>query len=241
MTYHINKIKVLNLFVTEDDLKLAQVISLTLFCSLLSSCAWLDRMERGLTGSENESLRKTKKQMIPKAEYDELLSRYDELNRQYQALKDGKSANLVSDLAATPQITNSGIENGSRVETVDVFASQKTAAIELGDIESQLMKYRQAETARGTAPIEALKIYQQLALSGAPSLKAKSQLKMGEILLQQGEFDLALQSFEVVITKLAYSGVVLEALRNAAICCERLGLTQKKDQYLSLLKDVFQV
>ena len=64
---------------------------------------------------------------------------------------------------------------------------------------------------------------------------------MGEILLQQGEFDLALQSFEVVITKLAYSGVVLEALRNAAICCEKLGLTQKKDQYLSLLKDVFQV
>lgn len=241
MTYHINKIKVLNLFVTEDDLKLAQVISLTAVFSLFTSCAWLDRMERGLTGSEAESGRKTKKQMIPKAEYDELLSRYDELNRQYQALKEGKSSSLVNELEATPQITNSGIENGSRVETVDVFSAQKTSAIELGDIESQLMKYRQAEVARATAPVEALKVYQQLALSGAPSLKAKAQLRMGEILLQQGEFDLALQSFEVVITKLAYSGVVLEALRNAAICCEKLGLVQKKDQYLSLLKDVFQV
>jgi len=198
-------------------------------------------MERGLTGDENGSSRKTKKQMIPKSEYDELLARYDELNRQYQALKEGKSSQLVSDLESTPQITNNGVENGPRVETVDVFSSQKTTAQDLGDIESQLMKYRQAEVIRTTAPAEALKVYQQLALSGAPSLKAKSQLRMGEILLTQGEFDLALQSFEVVITKLAYSGAVLEALKNAAICCEKLGLTQKKDQYLSLLKDVFQV
>lgn len=215
-------------------MKLSKFISLTILGSLLTSCAWVDRMERGLTGEERASNKSSKKQMIPKAEYDELLSRYDELNRQYQSLKEGNPD-------STPQITNRGVENGTRVETVDVFSPQKTIAIDLGDIESQVMKYRQAEVIRATAPVDSLKVFQQLALSGAPSLKAKSQLRIGEILFMQGEFDLALQSFEVVITKLAYSGTVIDALKQAALCCDKLGLTQKRDQYLSLLKDVFQV
>ena len=215
-------------------MKLSRFFFLALILSGLTSCAWLDSMERGLTGQERKS-KTSKKQMIPKSEYDELLARYDELNRQYQSLKEGTSVD------STPQITNSGVENGTRVETVDVFSSQKNIAMDLGDVESQVMKYRQAEVIRNTAPAESMKVYQQLALSGEPSLKAKSQLRIGEILFQQGEFDLALQSFEVVITKLAYSGTVLEALKQAALCCEKLGLAQKRDQYLSLLKDVFQI
>lgn len=180
---------------------------------------------------------------VTKAEYDELLSRYEELNRQYQALKDGRASDpLVTELRDAPMLTNQGIENGPRVETVDAFSgAAATAPLDIGDVEGQLNRYRQAQAMRATNPTEAMKSFQELASSAVPAIRARAQLQMGEVLMQQGEFDLALQAFEGVISRMSYSGVVLDALRNAAVCSEKLGQTQKKTQYLSLLKDVFQI
>ncbi|MBY0516609.1 MAG: hypothetical protein K2P81_06870 [Bacteriovoracaceae bacterium] len=212
-------------------------------------------MERNLVGDEgNVHAAKAKKQSVPKAQYDELLSRYEDLNKQYQALKEGRASDpMVTEIKEAPMISNQGVDNAPRVETVDAFTGEKSSAsvsepiqpsttsMDANDVESQLNKYRQAMAIRGTQASEAMKIYQDLAANAIPAIKVRSQLHMGEILMQQGEFDLALQAFEGVITKMAHSGVVLEALRNAVVCSEKLGLSQKKDQYLSLLRDVFQV
>jgi len=233
----------------EDGLKLAKNWSLLPLVFLLSSCSWLERMERQLVGEEENKPRGTvarnnKSTPVTRAEYDELLSRYEELNRQYQALKDGRASDpLVTELKQAPMITNQGVENGPRVETVDAFtgASAPMASMDAGDVEGQLMRYREATAQRTTNPSLAMKTFQELAQVGVPPLKARAQLQMGEILMQQGEFDLALQAFEGVITRMSNSGAVLEALRNAATCSEKLGLTQKKTQYQSLLKDVFQI
>lgn len=225
----------------EDGLKLSKMSVNLMVLFLFSSCAWLDSMERGLTGEDNKEYKKAKK-LVPKAEYDELLSRYEELNRQYQALKEGRASDpLVSDLKQSPMITNKGIDNGPRVETVDVFATKSSQLVDLGSVESQLMKYRKAQALEAQSASEAMKIFQELAVAAASPIRARSQLKVGEILMNQGEHDLALQAFELVITKMANSGAVIEALRHAATCSEKLGLTQKKDQYTSLLRDVFQV
>jgi tetratricopeptide (TPR) repeat protein len=225
----------------EDGLKLSKLSVNLMVLFLFSSCAWLDSMERGLTGEDNKEYKKAKK-LVPKAEYDELLSRYEELNRQYQALKEGRASDpLVSDLKQSPMITNKGIDNGPRVETVDVFATKSSQLVDLGSVESQLMKYRKAQALEAQSASEAMKIFQELAVAAASPIRARSQLKVGEILMNQGEHDLALQAFELVITKMANSGAVIEALRHAATCSEKLGLTQKKDQYTSLLRDVFQV
>lgn len=187
--------------------------------------------------------RKDTRSSVTKAEYDELLSRYEELNRQYQALKDGRASDpLVTELREAPMLTNQGIENGPRVETVDAFSGAAASApLDIGDVEGQLNRYRQAQAMRATNPTEAMKSFQELASSAVPAIRARAQLQMGEVLMQQGEFDLALQAFEGVISRMSYSGVVLDALRNAAVCSEKLGQTQKKTQYLSLLKDVFQI
>ena len=48
------------------------------------------------------------------------------------------------------------------------------------------------------------------------------------------------QVFEDIISKNADSGMVLDALRYAAVCSDKLGLTNKKDQYASMLNDVFE-
>lgn len=229
-------------------MKLAKNWTLLPLVFLLSSCSWLERMERQLVGEEENKPRGTlaranKSSTVTRAEYDELLSRYEDLNRQYQALKDGRASDpLVTELKETPMLTNQGIENGPRVETVDAFTGTASSApMDAGDIEGQLLRYREATQQRATNPSLAMKTFQELAQVGVPPLKARAQLQMGEILMQQGEFDLALQAFEGVINRMSSSGVVLEALRHAATCSDKLGLTQKKTQYHSLLKDVFQI
>jgi hypothetical protein len=225
----------------EDGLKISKnwpVLTLALF---LSSCSWLERMERSLVGEEENPKSRTqssqtKKQNVTKAEYDDLLARYEELNRQYQALKDGSASDpLVSELRDAPMI-----ENGTRVETVDAFTGSQTP-VEAGDVEGQLQRYRQAQSMRSASASEAMKIFQELASAAIVPIRARSQLGMGEILMQQGEYDLALQAFEGVISKMANSGAVLDALRGAVVCAEKLGLIPKKEQYLSMLRDVFQL
>ncbi len=229
-------------------MKLTKNLPLVLLALLISSCSWLESMERQLVGEDEKPkkgtvARKDTRSSVTKAEYDELLSRYEELNRQYQALKDGRASDpLVTELREAPMLTNQGIENGPRVETVDAFSgAAATAPLDIGDVEGQLNRYRQAQAMRATNPTEAMKSFQELASSAVPAIRARAQLQMGEVLMQQGEFDLALQAFEGVISRMSYSGVVLDALRNAAVCSEKLGQTQKKTQYLSLLKDVFQI
>lgn len=69
----------------------------------------------------------------------------------------------------------------------------------------------------------------------------RAKLQIGELLMKQNQYDLALQSFEDIIQKYAQSGVVIDALRNAAICGDKLGLANKRDQYSSMLKDVFEM
>ncbi len=87
----------------------------------LTSCSWLERMERNLVGAEENQKQASgaRRQSVPKAQYDELLSRYEELNKQYQSLKEGRAADpLVTELKQAPLITNQGVDNTPRVETV---------------------------------------------------------------------------------------------------------------------------
>jgi len=227
----------------EDGLKITTRSLWLVTLLATTSCSWLERMERSLVGEEDSPRSKSNnhnRKVVSKAEYDELLARYEELNRQYLALKEGRVSDpIVSDLKNTAMI-----ENGQRVETVDVFASSKVApstSFEPADLESQLQGLRQAHGLKATQPAEAMKLFQALAAQGTVAVRARAQNGIGEVLQSQGEYDLALQAYETVITRLASSGAVLDALRGAVLCADKLGVTQKKDQYLSLLKDVFQV
>lgn len=218
----------------------------------LSSCAWLDSVERKLIGEEDGKAAATsnakRPQMVPKSQYDELLTRFEEVKRENEAIKEGKATPLVNDLQNTPVLTNQGIKSQAQGETVDVFAGASatggpaaTSNAEPGDIEAQLMNYRQALSLQTQNAGEAMKIFTTLARNSEPAIKARAQLHMGEILMQQGEFDLAMQAFDEIITRQAHSGVVLDALRNSVVCAEKLGMKDKSDQYRSLLRDVFQV
>ena len=221
----------------------------------LSSCAWLDSVERKLIGEDDPRAsapsNSKRPQMVPKAQYDELLTRFEDMKRENEALKDGRPSSnpLLNDLQNAPVITNQGVKSAAQGETVDVFAGQAgavapTVAVQHadpGDIEAQLMNYRQALSMKTQNQGEAMKMFTSLAHNGTPAIKVRAQYQMGEILMQQGEFDLAMQAFDEIISRQAHSGVVLDALRNSVVCADKLGMKQKGDQYRSLLRDVFQV
>jgi hypothetical protein len=220
-------------------LKISYAARLLALCVLCTSCAWLDSMERSLIGEEEPRKQSGRRQTVPKAQYDQLLSQVEELKRENQALKEGRPSSnpLVGELEQTPVITNSGVQG----QTVDVFTDAAPAAdAPLGGIENQLMDYRRAIGMQEQNPGEAMKAFAVLARGATATIKVRAQLHMGEILMKQGEWDLALQAFDEIITRQAHSGVVLAALKNLVVCADKLGLAQKRDQYQSLLRDVFQ-
>jgi TolA-binding protein len=65
-------------------------------------------------------------------------------------------------------------------------------------------------------------------------------MMLGDLLFNQGEYDLALQVYEEVIKKYAFSAYVLKALGKLVACCEKLKLPEKGAKYYSLLHDFFE-
>lgn len=212
---------------------------------MLSSCAWYRDIERSLVEDDQKQDAARKMKAVPRQQYDELLVKYEELAKKYEELKAGNSNpknSLVDELQRTQGENFAG---GGNVETVDVFGPGAAATGPLPqigtDLESQVEAYRKGLTLIQTNPNEALKVFQQLEAKAEAPVKVRAKLQIGELLMKQNQYDLALQSFEDIIQKYAQSGVVIDALRNAAICGDKLGLANKRDQYSSMLKDVFEM
>jgi TolA-binding protein len=210
----------------------------------LSSCSWLERVERDLVSDDKP---KKNSKYVSRDQYEQLLSKYEDLNRKYNEMKEGPVASnsLLTDLQKKPLTTTSS--EGVAVETVEVFnqapSTNPAAPIVMDDKnvdpESALNRYHQALSLKDSKPADALRLFQSLENSGPDSLKARAKFQIGDMFLKQNEYDLALQSFDDVITKNAHSGIVIEALKGALTCADKLGLSDKKEQYQSLLKDVF--
>ena len=205
----------------------------------LNSCSWYRDVERSLVEGDDKKSSKP----IPRAQYDNLLVKYEELSKKYELLKENRSKDQPSLKDEIQQTSSENFSNtSSNVETVDAFSNQPVAEIAnvSSDVESQLSLYKKAVNLKSSASGDATKIFQQLETQGIPEVKVRSKFQIGEMLYEKGQYDLALQVFEDIINKYAYSGVVLESLKYAQICSEKLGLQNKKDQYSSMINDVFE-
>jgi tetratricopeptide (TPR) repeat protein len=230
----------------EDALKsrLIPVASLL----ILSSCSWYRDLERSMVQDDEEQAKLTRS--VPREQYDQLLVKYEELSKKYEQLKEkpaGSEGSLVDELNKSQSENFAQPSLNVETETVNLFPQvtepknvQPTAPFEVPkDIESQLTLYRRGLNLKATNPGESTKIFQQLETQAISPVKVRAKYQVGEMLLGRGQYDLALQVFEEIINKYAESGVVLEALRGAVICSEKLGITTKRDQYASMLNDVF--
>ena len=205
----------------------------------LNSCSWYKDWQRSAVGDDKKTGRS---RTVPREQYDQLLIKYEELSKKYEQLKEKPLESSLVD-----EIQSKSSENFSQTgsgETVDAFEAPAPVAaptIEIdGDLNSQLTSFRRAQQIKDTNSSEATKIFQQLESSGHPTVKAKAKLEIGKILMDKTQYDLALQIFEDIIQKYSYSGAVLDALKYAKVCSEKLGLQNKKEQYSSMLSDVFE-
>ncbi len=213
----------------------SRILPLVGLLALTSSCAWYRDLERSLVEDDQK---KANRSPVSREQYDQLLVKYEELSKKYEELKEGSPAgqsSLVDELQRTKP-------TGAETETVDIFAEQNAAPVVNvpKDIDSQLNLYRRATTLRSSNPSEATKIFQQLENQGIPAIKARSKLQIGEMLIEKQQYDLALQVFEDIIGRHAHSGVILDALKYATFCSDKLGINNKKEQYASMLNDVFE-
>jgi len=200
---------------------------------LLSSCSWYRDLERSLVEDDEKKMKSSRS--VPRAQYDQLLVKYEELSKKYEQLKEKPASgqdSLVDELQRT----------SSNVETVNVFeGGSQPSPIEVpSDIESQLSLYRRGLALKESNPGEATKIFQQLENQAISPVRARAKFQIGEMLLARGQYDMALQVYEDVINKNAESGIVLDALRGAVVASDKLGIPNKKDQYSSMLNDVFE-
>ena len=197
---------------------------------------------------------------VSQKEYQALLKKYNSLQEEVKNLRLYEKESL--------QNTNSSSET-EMVQTVDVFgeqepkSSRKVVSVssqqlspvasekinfvrEMSDndakaFEASLYKLRKVRRKmRENDYGEAMSILKDLQRSPYRQIQVRAQFLVGESFFKQGEFDLALQSYEDIIQRSAFSGFVLKALRKLVVCAEKLGIDDKRDQYYSMLHDFFE-
>jgi len=218
------------------------ILSLTFF----ASCSGLvESTRKNLLGDDSPREVKSKEaKWVSKAQYDDLMAKYKTVNEKYEKLKDDKYSQAGSGFNQVDELSKTNND-----ETVDVFGKdgianktpEKKLTVNQTSMEEELDYYKKAVALKSNDKLEeALKIFQFLEKSNSKQIQIRSKRYIGDIYLSGKQYDLALQVYENMIRENAFSGSTLSALRNAAQCAEQLGLTDKKAQYESLLRDVFE-
>lgn len=244
----------------------SRIFFLCMVALMVHSCSWLDRQTNKLLG--RRSKRKPVQSSVSKAQYDELLRKYERLKNKYEGKGDQKvvsndnvSSNLLNDLETTSSPAQKTTAKNNNIETVDVFAdsgltskkpkinvdpSPKAVMVSKNysfeETNKEVTEYQQgvAYLAKGKNDL-ALRIFQKLEKSGLIQIRVRARLQIGHLLYKQKEYDLAMQVYEDIIDNYSFSGVVLQALDKLVSCSEKLNLSAKRDKYNSVLKDIFGV
>lgn len=224
-------------------------ITLIILCTIIASCSLLENARKPLD-------QKPSGKTVPREQYDKLMKSYVELSKKHQLLT-GKSSNESQET----KIEKNSNDNDSRpegldanIDSVDVFAEVNKAqnsntkndtmpaspmnASAMTNKEVDLLKRALALKSSGKSD-QALKIFQALETSTVIQVKVRAKYYLGEILLEKKQYDLAMQAFEGIVTNYAFSGLVVDSLRHLVTCTDQLGIVDKKQKYLLMLRDVF--
>lgn len=231
---------------------------------IFTSCSWVSKSRRstfdGKGASPAKAQPRAKEQLgdtVSKREYDDLLRKYEELNKLYLKEKEMKKQNkLLTDLNSiggspnlndTVDVFNKGVKKTTQPEfdyglpeiKSEPFVGEMSRADE-AKLENEIGELRKTKQLLAEKKFEkAMGKLQPLEQSKFRQIRVRAKFLIGSLLLEQREYDLALQVFEEIIQKYAFSHVVLNALEGLVVCSEKLNLPQKRDQYYSMLSDVF--
>jgi TolA-binding protein len=158
----------------------------------------------------------------------------DLVNRIDTAIPDTASVDSVDALKAEAPLLS---EKGPPVPaTMGVQQVNNT-----DDIDDQITKLREVQDLVKVNKFDAaLTLLKELENSKEKQIVVRAKLMLGDVLFNQGEFDLASQVYEEVVKKYAFSGLVLKALGKLVACSEKLKQPEKQAKYYSLLHDFFE-
>lgn len=140
-------------------------------------------------------------------------------------------------------------------ETVDVFGkdglaskaavgaavSKKRAPISDSALEQQINTLHKADKlVRQNRMDSALILLKDLEESPNHQIKVRAKFYLAEMLFRQNEYDLAMQMYEEIVRKYAFSGLVIKSLGRLIVCSEKLKLGKKQERYYSILHDFFE-
>ena len=235
-----------------SNIRHKNIFTITILFFLLTSCGYVSRRNKDFEAGQDGSV-KASGQMVPKEEYDALMNKYNQLAANQQTSPGERvSEELINELSSTPK--------AELAETIDVFdqsqnneitkSPQPTSPIVIADpnvfvsdneVEAQFAKLKKAQELIDAKQFdEALSyIKKDTENSSILQVRVKAKFLLGELLLQQSEYDLAMQMFEEIINHYAFSGLVIKTLGRLIHCCEKLKLEDKKTKYFSMLNDIF--
>lgn len=109
------------------------------------------------------------------------------------------------------------------------------------DLDEQIIRLREVQDMVKVNKFEnALTVLKELENSKENQIVVRAKMMLGDLLFNQGEYDLASQVYDEVIKKYAFSGSVLKALGKLVACSEKLKQPEKQAKYYSLLHDFFE-
>lgn len=175
----------------------------------------------------------------------------------------GKTRGIKEVLPLAPKNTPAGVTGGGQglspklgMGTVDALDSKESTSMPVPVGEGHPPQKRMTDTEQlngqmatlfeagilisGKRYDQALELLTPLKHSSDRQIQVRAKFLKGEILFQQEEYDLAMQVFEDLIAKYAFSGVILKALNRLVTCAEKLALPKKKRRYHSILYDFFE-
>jgi tetratricopeptide (TPR) repeat protein len=109
------------------------------------------------------------------------------------------------------------------------------------EIDDQILRLREVQEKVSANKFEnALMILKELENSKEKQIVVRAKMMLGDLLFNQGEYDLASQVYDEIVKKYAFSGFVLKALGKLVTCSEKLKQPEKQAKYYSLLHDFFE-
>lgn len=109
------------------------------------------------------------------------------------------------------------------------------------EIDDQISRLREVQELVKVNKFEqALMILKELEASSEKQIVVRAKMMLGDLLFNQGEYDLSSQVYEEIINKYAFSGFVIKALGKLVVCSEKLKQPEKQAKYYSLLHDFFE-
>jgi tetratricopeptide (TPR) repeat protein len=217
------------------------------FLATFSGCSSLVDSNRDPVANQNKESAQPK--WVSREQYDQLMSKYKNLLSEHERLKENRLTSPGADLLGELQATSAS------TESVDVFgknglveSAEKTKTPEISkplnesDLSKEIQLFKKAIALKEAGKQDdALKIFQVMEKSYTKQIRARARYQIANIYYGQAQFDLALQVTETIISDDAFSAIVLDAIKIALDCCEKLGLEEKKLKYNSILVDVFGV